>query len=65
MRQELVEPGPRWEAALRYLGLPASTPVSAASLGDIVLALAERVEHLESQLAKVEAAHQPKPWTEE
>ena len=59
MRQELIEPGPRWEAALRYLGLPASTPVSAASLADIVLALAEKLERLESRAAAEEGSGPP------
>jgi hypothetical protein len=65
MRQELVEPGPRWEAALQYLGLPATTSVSAASLADIVLAVVERLQHVEAQLATQERASQPAPWTDE
>lgn len=65
MRQELVEPGPRWEAALRYLGLPATTAISAASLADVLLAAVERLQHVEAQLAALDRARQPEPWTDE
>jgi hypothetical protein len=50
MREELVEPGPRWVAALRYLGLPTTTQASPAALPDIVLALVERLEQVEAKL---------------
>ena len=50
MRSELVEPGPRWQAALRYLGLPESTGAGTADLPDIVLAIVDRLQRLEAQL---------------
>jgi hypothetical protein len=50
MREELVEPGPRWEAALRYLGLPTTTQASPAALPDVVLAIVERLEQIEARL---------------
>ncbi len=50
MRSELVEPGPHWQAALRYLGLPESTGAGTADLPDIVLAIVDRLQRLEAQL---------------
>jgi hypothetical protein len=50
MREELVEPGPRWEAALRYLGLPTSTRACASDLAEIVLAVVDTREQLVARL---------------
>ncbi len=50
MRSELVEPGPHWQAALRYLGLPKSTGAGTADLPDIVLAIVDKLQRLETQL---------------
>ncbi len=52
MREELVEPGPRWAAALHYLGLPSTTRATPAELTDVVLAIIEKLEQLEARLAK-------------
>jgi hypothetical protein len=57
MREELVEPGPRWVAALRYLGLPPTTQASPAALPEIVLAIVERLEQVE---AKLDAQNRPR-----
>jgi hypothetical protein len=65
MRQELVEPGPRWEAALEYLGLPSTTAVRGASLADVVLAAVERLQQVEARLDAQERARQPQPWTDQ
>ena len=57
MREELIEPGPRWEAALHYLGLPATARTSTSDLTEIVLAVVEKLEQLEARLD----AGQPPP----
>jgi hypothetical protein len=57
VREELIEPGPRWEAALRYLGLPTTTRTSTSDLAEIVLAVVEKLEQLEVRLV----AGQPPP----
>ena len=51
MRSDLVEPGPHWEAALRYLGLAESTPTGSADLPDIVLAIVDKLQQLEARIA--------------
>jgi hypothetical protein len=53
MRYELVEPGPRWEAALRYLGMLSSEQERLTSLPDlaeILLTVIEKIEAMESRL---------------
>ncbi len=50
MRNELTEPGPHWEAALRYLGLPESTSAGTAALPEIVLAIVDKLQQLETEL---------------
>ena len=48
MRSELFDPGPRWEAARRYLGLPETA--SHLALEEIVLAMVEKLQQIEARL---------------
>jgi hypothetical protein len=52
MRYELVEPGPRWEAAIRYLGMETGRGASSAlpDLAEILLAVVEKLQQVEAKL---------------
>jgi hypothetical protein len=59
MRYELVEPGPRWEAAIRYLGLETGHGAGAAlpDLAEILLAVVEKLQQVEARLDAQAGSH--------